>query len=257
MNFNEGLNRLRKHLPEARTAWGMVRLLALPVILFLLVTQLFATSDMFGEVWLLDAEVLTLTAGFLMLYLFFWLKGPLKERYGEDAFAMGFKRFVAPGLAIIFAVVARVPFIGGPMIPGWILDPAGWLLGWLLIIVGVLLWLRAVLALGMDSLTMTYVYYPVEGLLKESSIYGLLRHPIYGAVQRISLGLALLNGSWIALTLAFIICLYTWGWVRLVEERELIGRFGRSYEDYRKKVSAFWPKWRRLGKFIQFLIQGR
>ncbi len=256
-NFPADLERLRKHLPDLRSLWGILRILAVPVLLFLLISQLFVMSDVFMGLWMLDAEVLALAAGFLCLYLFFRLREPLIEQYGEAAYARGFKSFIIPGLTIIVAVIVRIRFIGGPMVPGWLLDPVGRALGWLLILVGVLLWLRSVLALGIDSLTMTYVYFREEGHRTESAIYGLLRHPIYGAAVRISLGLALLNGSWFALTLALILSLFLWGWVRLVEEKELISRFGQDYEDYRRKTPAFWPRWQDMWKFVRFLILGR
>lgn len=256
-DFSSDLERLRHHLPEVRTFWGVVRILAMPVLLFLLVDQLFLMSDVFRGLWMLDAEVLALAVGFLCLYLFFGLRAPLIERYGDQAYARGFKRFIAPGLAILVAVIVRIRFIGGPMIPERLLDPVGRILGWVFILVGVLLWLRSVLVLGIDSLTMTYVYFPDEGRRTESAIYTILRHPVYGAALRIALGLALLNGSWFALTLALILGIFLWGWVRLVEEKELIARFGPAYEEYRRKTPAFWPRLRDLGKFMGFLILGR
>ncbi len=253
-NFTEDYNRLRKHLPDAGSFWGILRILILPILLFLFVSQFFLTLDIAGGIWILDAEVLVLTLAFLSLYLFFRLKEPLKEKYGEGAYALAFKRFIVPGLTLIVIVLVRIRFIGGPMIPGWIVNPAGILLGWLFIVVGIVLWVRAVQALGIDSLTMTYVYFPSEGKRTESAIYQVVRHPIYGAAVRIALGLALINGSWFALTLAILFGLYLWGWVRLVEEKELIARFGHSYEEYRKRTPAFWP--RDIGGFLRFLLKG-
>jgi protein-S-isoprenylcysteine O-methyltransferase Ste14 len=46
-------------------------------------------------------------------------------------------------------------------------------------------------------------------------------------------------------------------WLRLVEEPELIERFGQGYATYRRNVPAFWPKPRDAGKFLRFLISGR
>lgn len=251
------LEKLRKHLPDLRTFWGLVRILLAPVIIFLLVGQLFMMSDAFMGLWMLDAEILTLAMGFLSLYLFFRLREPLVQRYSEQAYALGFKRFITPGLAIIVAVIVRIRYIGGPVIPDRFLDPAGLLLGWLFILTGTGLWLRSTLTLGIDSLTMTYVYFPHEGHRTESAIYGMIRHPIYSGVLQIALGLALLNGRWFALTLALVLGFFLWGWVRLVEEKELIGRFGPAYEAYRKKIPAFCPHWRNLGKFFAFLLLGR
>jgi len=67
----------------------------------------------------------------------------------------------------------------------------------------------------------------------------------------------LINGN--ANSLAFILFapLGLTGWIRLVEEKELLERFGASYAEYRKRVPAFWPKWRDLGKFFGFLLAGK
>ena len=130
-------------------------------------------------------------------------------------------------------------------------------LGWLMLIVGVMLWVRGISAFGMDNLALLYVYYPEEGRIVDANIYSVLRHPVYAGVLRVIIGLALLNGN--ANSMAFILFapLGLFGWIRLVEEKELIERFGGSYLDYRKRVPAFWPRLRDLGKFFGFLLMGK
>jgi protein-S-isoprenylcysteine O-methyltransferase Ste14 len=123
------------------------------------------------------------------------------------------------------------------------------------VVVGGCLWLRAVLLFGVDNLTMLYVYFPEEGRMVDSSIYGVIRHPIYAAVLYIVIGLALLSGNWTALVFAALMPLGLIGWVRLVEERDLIERFP-DYSNYRLRVPAFWPRPRDLGKFFGFLLRG-
>ena len=129
--------------------------------------------------------------------------------------------------------------------------------GWVLIAAGTLLGLRTVLTFGVDNLTMLYVYYPEESRFVNHKIYNILRHPAYAAVQCIAFGLALLNGSWSALACALILSLGLWGWVRLVEENELIERFGPAYIEYRQRVPAFLPRPRDLTGLFEFLIAGR
>lgn len=90
-----------------------------------------------------------------------------------------------------------------------------------------------------------------------TALFTIMRHPAYTAAQCIAFGLALLNGSWLALACALIFPLGLWGWVRLVEENELIVRFGPAYVDYRKRVPAFWPRLCDLRGFFEFLIAGR
>jgi protein-S-isoprenylcysteine O-methyltransferase Ste14 len=45
--------------------------------------------------------------------------------------------------------------------------------------------------------------------------------------------------------------------VRLVEEKELVKRFGPAYSEYRQRVPAFWPRLGDLKGFFEFLISGR
>jgi protein-S-isoprenylcysteine O-methyltransferase Ste14 len=46
-------------------------------------------------------------------------------------------------------------------------------------------------------------------------------------------------------------------WLRLVEEPELIERFGQRYATYHRNVPAFWPRLGDARKYLQFLITGR
>ena len=100
-------------------------------------------------------------------------------------------------------------------------------LGWIFLSLGAVLWIRAVLTLGADNLAMLYVYHPESGRLVDTQVYGLLRHPIYSGVLRVVIGLCLLNGNWPALIFALLAPLGLLGWVRLVEERELLVAFSR------------------------------
>jgi protein-S-isoprenylcysteine O-methyltransferase Ste14 len=253
----DGLDQLRKHVPSLNTPLGVLRYLLLPIIVFFLVTALFTTVHFNWPLWLLVAEIVLGGLGFGLLYLFFRQRKDLKARFGSLAYSRAASRFGLPGVAIIAAVVARIRYLPGPEIPrfGWyIVLPV---LGWALIVVGVLLSLRTVLTFGLDNLTMLYVYFPEESRLVNHKIYNILRHPAYAAVECIALGLALLNGSWLALACALIFPLGLWGWVHLVEEDELITRFGPAYIEYRKRVPAFWPRLRDLGGFFGFLIVGR
>lgn len=130
-------------------------------------------------------------------------------------------------------------------------------LGRSLIGVGALLILRVLQTFGVDNLTMLYVYFLEESQLVEHNLYNILRHPAYSAVRDIASGLALLSGNWFALACASFFMLSLWGWVRLVEEKELITRFGTDYLEYRQRVPAFCPRWHNLREFLEFLVIGR
>jgi protein-S-isoprenylcysteine O-methyltransferase Ste14 len=115
------------------------------------------------------------------------------------------------------------------------------------------LWVRSALTFGADNLAWSYVYFPDEGRLVDTQMYGFLRHPVYSGVLRVTIGLCLLNGNWPALVFALLAPLGFTGWVRLVEERELLRRFP-GYAEYRQRVPAFWT-WHAV-KFWRFVLSG-
>ena len=251
------LSSIRKHVPDLKSPIGVIRLFLLPVALLFLVTIFFNSIRFSGFFWSLAAEILLGGLGFGLLYLFFRYKQDFKARFGPLAYNIAARWFGLPAVTIIAAVIARMRYLPGPEIPrfeGYFVLPA---LGWVLVVVGALLGLRAVQIFGVDNLVMLYVYFPEESHLVNQKIYNVLRHPAYAAVLFIAFGLAFLNGSWVALACALIFLLGLWSWVRLVEEKELIQRFGSGYVDYQKRVPAFGPRLRDLRRFIEFLIVGR
>jgi len=253
----KGLNELRECVPELRSPAGGAWIGTLATGLFSLVVIFFAFVKRSIPEWSLDGQVIILTIGFLLLRMFFSNKKSFIVRYGALAYRNAFFRFVLPGLALIFAAVAHIGFMPGPSLPNLWWTALFPYLGWYFVLVGTLLWLRAVLVFEVDNLTMLYVYFPEKSHRVNSSIYSVLRHPIYGGVLRLSIGLAFLNGNAFALFCG--ILLMPFGltvWVRLVEEPELIERFGPGYAKYRKKTPAFWPRLRNLGRFYHFLLKG-
>ena len=160
----------------------------------------------------------------------------LKTRWGERAFSIAFRWFAIPGLTLVGVGVAHFAWIeGGCVVPHNIaLLPVVYL-----VVTGVVLWLRAFFVFGIDNLSLMYVYFPDESRLVNSNVYSVLRHPIYSGVLRIIFALVLWNGSMFALFAGAMASLTMLAWVRLVEERELIERFGEGYRTYRMHVPPF------------------
>jgi protein-S-isoprenylcysteine O-methyltransferase Ste14 len=216
----------------------------------------FLAADVYFPAWMPDGEIVVLAIGFLVLSRFFSQRQRYHERYGLHAFYQAFTRINVWGLGIVGASIGHLGFISGPRIPDvwW----RGWLIavGFFLVLAGILLWLRAVQSAGMDSLMMLYVYWPRDGALIESGLYGMLRHPIYSAALHIGLGLAMIHASWYALIVAVLLPIFFFGWVRLVEERDLIQRF-QGYEEYRRRVPAFLPRLENEIRLWRLLITGK
>ncbi len=178
-------------------------------------------------------------------------RSALKARWGERAFAVAFRWLAIPGLSLIGAGLAHFAWIEGTrVLPREIaLIPYVYLL-----LSGIALWLRAILVFGIDNLSMMYVYFPDEGRLIDSNLYGVIRHPVYSAVLRVAFAFVLWNGSAFALFASLIAPLTMTAWLRWVEEPELIERFGEGYRAYRARVPAFFnlnPRsWPILWRFL-------
>lgn len=252
----KGIDKLRRHVPDLRSPRGFIRVGLYLLGWILLVTYYFLLTDQIPT-WSIDSQILIMALGFFFLALYFSRKEVYQLRYKGLAYRNAFAHFAVPGLGFIFAAVIHAAYMNGPLVPrGW------WtylfiIVGALLLISGVSLWLRSILTLGFDNLALLYVYFPLEGEMVKSSIYSILRHPVYAGVLQIGIGLALLNGNANALAFAFLMPLGFFGWIRLIEEKELIQRFGESYLEYRKQVPAFWPKLRDLRPFFNFIFTGK
>jgi len=252
----KGLDVLQAHIPDSRAPGALWQVPLWIAVVFVLTTLFFVAADRGFAEWMPDGEIVVLALGFLILSRFFSQRHHYRRKYGERAFAAAFTRFSIPGLGIIMASIAHLAYIAGPGIPGvwwrvWLIA-----LGYALVLIGITLWVRSVLALGIDNLVMLYVYFPAEGQKNTVSIIGMLRHPIYSAALDIGFGLALIHANWYALLVALLLPIFYAGWVRLEEEPELMERFP-DYAAYRKRVPAFTPKPSDVPRFARFLLLGR
>jgi protein-S-isoprenylcysteine O-methyltransferase Ste14 len=123
------------------------------------------------------------------------------------------------------------------------------------IISAVLLHYRTVRTFGVDNLFMYYVYNPEKSVMVQSVIHSILRHPVYSAMMRISLGLGILRGTLSSILTALILPIFNQMlWIYIFEEPDLIQRFGEKYRSYRKTVWALIVKPKNLIKFWMFLL---
>lgn len=241
---------LRRHVPTLNTPSGLLRPLLGIAAVFVLTSLFFLAADHYFAEWMPDGEIVVFAVGLLILSRFFSQKARYEQTYGR-AFAL----YAIPGLGIVFACIGHLAYIAGPGIPDLWWTP--WLkgLGYVLVGLGVLLCFRALETAGFDTLLMLYVYHPREGMPLRSGIYRTVRHPIYAAAQHIGFGLALIHANWFALLVAVLLPLFFAGWIRLVEEPELLRRFP-AYAQYRREVPAFTPAPASLVRFWQCLLTG-
>lgn len=250
----KGLDELAGKLPELNSTGGKLKFALRFLVIFTIVTTYFILTDQIPT-WTLDSQIVVIAIGFLFVSRFFTKKGILLEKYGDKAYHHALWNYAVPGLAIMLAAVAHISYMNGPKFTQPGITTVLAILGWYNLIVGVVLWLRSALAFGFDNLSMMYVYFPQQGRIVKSNIYNVLRHPVYAAIIRVGFGLAFLNMGIYPTTFAFLMPLGFFGWIRLVEEKELIERIP-NYIEYRKQTPAFWARIKDLPGFFKFLLTG-
>ncbi|MBI5824404.1 MAG: hypothetical protein HZB18_10290 [Chloroflexi bacterium] len=250
----KGLDELNRRIPELNSTGGKVKFALRFLAVAAIVTTYFILTDQIPT-WTLDSQIVIVAIGFLFISRFFTQKKILLEKYGDEAYRHAIWCYAVPGLAMLISAVAHIGYMNGPAFTQPTLTTIFSVLGWFCLAIGIPLWIRSALAFGFDNLSMLYVYFPQEGLIVRSSIYNVLRHPVYAGILRVGFGLAFLNMGIYAITFSFLMPLGFFGWVRLVEEKELLERIP-NYAEYRKHVPAFWPRLSNLGVFFKFLLTG-
>ena len=223
----------------------------------------------------LIGELIVCTVGFVLVYQMWFWKDWLKTKYGRFSylhiFPVGFT-----GIACVLSLSVNL------FIHYWSFSSSFWMssplkfftiplegycyaLGvvvfWVKIALsvffsglGITMIIRSLQTFGFDYMTVIYLYFPEESKIQDHKIYSVLRHPTYTGALLIGLG-----GMFSTLTLYSVIffivyfaafCIH----IHFVEEKELIKRFGASYQEYMKKVPAFFVKPNKLGIFLGFLL---
>ncbi|MCM8764382.1 MAG: isoprenylcysteine carboxylmethyltransferase family protein [Candidatus Omnitrophica bacterium] len=78
-------------------------------------------------------------------------------------------------------------------------------------------------------------------MLATTGIYRIVRHPLYFGSFNISLGFCLMSSImilWIYMLIFFPLC---YGSTIILEERHLDEKFGKTFKEYKKSVSSFFP----------------
>ncbi|MFP3895874.1 MAG: methyltransferase family protein [Anaerolineales bacterium] len=75
----------------------------------------------------------------------------------------------------------------------------------------------------------------------ERDVYGLVRHPIYLSEILLYLGFLMLSLSLAAVAIWLVAILFLY-YISCYEERLLVERFGKAYEEYRREVPMWIPR---------------
>jgi protein-S-isoprenylcysteine O-methyltransferase Ste14 len=252
---------------------GLLFLLALDTI-----PRLYPAND-----FLRDAECLlpvlgpmiSATAGWMTVFMMWYRKERYLAANKERAYQRGIFLGML-GIPLIFATVTHAYFpierlfgvlpvdsrtiaLSSPLItfPGtlnalnWVITVPGSLF---LLLTGLLTCLRSLLTFGIDYMGLVYLYYPEESEVQDHGIYSAVRHPAYMGLLMIAFGGVLARLSAYSLVNFLILVIGFICHIRLVEEPELIQRFGPSFVKYRRQVPALHVKPTKLVHYCRFLL---
>jgi len=111
---------------------------------------------------------------------------------------------------------------------------------------------RAILTFGLDYMLVVYLYFPEESEMQEREIYSVIRHPACFSGVLGGIGYIMLRFSIYSLIFFVLLMIFLKAFIS-VEERELVERFGESYQEYMREVPGLYVKPRKIGVFLRFL----
>lgn len=210
--------------------------------------------DRWGPAGTLIGQLVTYATAFRLIRSMLRNGPHFRERYADRAYQEAFYRYFLPAAGAIAASMAHICTAPGKRtLP----RPLTLLPGLYLLATGLGLWWKSIHTLGFDTAALVYVYFPEEGRQITWSSYRVLRHPLYAAVSRFVLGLALIRGKLRGLALGGMVLVWFHLMIRL-EEGELLRRFGRSYEEYREQTPAIIPgSLERERRLLEVIVGGR
>jgi protein-S-isoprenylcysteine O-methyltransferase Ste14 len=216
------------------------------------------------------------SVGFLFVWQLWFLRDRLKAKYGPTSY----QRVIFVGFAgivwvLTVAVNQYIPYYlfaqdfwasSSVQVVGTSLEtflgntaPAVFyvkeVLALILFVFGLLTLVRAIQVFGVDYMAVVYVYFPEESKIQENAIYSILRHPTYAGVLLIALGGAFFTFTLLSFAAYLILLTGFYIHIYLVEEKELIKRFGNSYREYQNKVPAVFVNPKNIGTFLRFLFK--
>ena len=218
---------------------------------------------------LISAAVSNLLAFYLMSRMS-WNADRIRERYlaryGDRAYQQFFYRYVVPVFApctipfLMILSVGNSQFVP-PLYPYehvlyHTLSP--W---WFFVPVGVLLLAFSVWAMrksingGFDRDTELFLYiiHPEKSFPVQGGMYQYVRHAHYAEGIWMGIGAAFLAQNWMGFLMAVLFVLPYYGIAR-AEDKELIRRYGASFEMYIKSKPMFFPRPKDLGGLVGLVL---
>ena len=108
------------------------------------------------------------------------------------------------------------------------------LIGILCFIIGITLWLKAVIIDRLDT-------HIIKNELVTTGVYAYVRNPVYSAFMFVCTGVLLIYGNLVLLVLPIIYWGYMTVLMKLTEEKWLEDLYGKEYVQYRQRVNRCIP----------------
>lgn len=287
MTTLKGLDKLKEKLPDYQgKKLRIFMVMAFSSFIISIVFQLLMDSlpRIFPDLAILQliapltpiiGSLLVLFIGLMIVRSFWKIRDKYKSNYGAKAYQKAF-RFVAIGVPTVISVVIHsiIPtdliarygdtgdysyYLGTTISDFLLIFPPLFLyirvaLFFIFLLLGLTVVFKALGIFGIDSMALVYVFYPNESTLQNHKIYSILRHPTYHGLMLISIGSIFLRFSIYSVIYFFIFLVGMKIHLKLVEEKELIERFGEQYKKYRETVPAFFVKLKDLKKYFFILF---
>ena len=263
-----GMKLIEEHVPSLYSLRSIAYIVACflaPIVLAHLINRIaWWTPPVSAAAW----NVLA----FYLMSRISWNAERIRERYlaryGDRAYEQFFYRYVVPVFSpcmipfLMILAVGNSQFVP-PLYPYdhvlyRTLSP--W---WVFVPVGVLLFAFSIWAMrkpinggfGRDTELFLYIIHPEKSFPIQGGMYQYIRHAHYAEGIWMGIGAAFLAQNWIGFLMAFMFALSYYG-IAHAEDRELIRRYGASFETYVESRPIFFPRLRDLGGLVRLVLCG-
>ena len=208
-------------------------------------------------------SLIILIIGFSLVYTFWRMRNKYVEKNRALAYQKAFK-FVVTGVPMVISIAIHSFFPTDLIVCYQNNQSISWFLAipisdiffnfsvvlfsirlvlfFVILGLGMVVVRKALATFGIDYMGLVYVYYPEDSILQNHEIYSILRHPTYHSLMLFSIGSLFFRFSLYSIIYFLIFIIGINIHIRLVEERELIQRFGENYIKYRESVPALFVK---------------
>ena len=266
-----GIDILREYMPEITNAKPIL-LIVIPTVIIWVLIYIFNMIDWWVPLLMaIIANVLTYWTMSRISKNAEKIRKDYLEKYKKRAYAKFFYDYlipaIPPNMAAFFLIVIVenneffpmvYPSYGTnalyqPLLPWPLMVPVG------IFLIAIYPFMSRDAVNGgfsIDTELFLYIIYPEKAKKLQGGVYQYIRHPHYAEGIYMCFGFALLSQNLMALIIAFMFLISYYGIARS-EDKELMRRYGASFEEYVNKTPCFVPKLRDIISFLKLVFLSR